>query len=315
MRSKKILYIVDSLDYVKNNCFQSQLLNAFNYCNQIDVLELFPLLLLPFRLRRIDLDKYDKLISVLRLRTLSENYPRLERWLNGRSLTIYDQDPWENYIDTSPIKGIYQRLNSNSMIDSVYVTSPWWAKKLNGDGINSFFVRMGMEPVYCDIGPEFNDRITFLGFRGALHEHRKIVFDQLRNYGLQIDIGQGRLSYQNYLEYLQTLKFFIHDESQLPWICDGEEISRSTGMWIKSVETAARGTFCLRNYHPEGKAYNLSKIPLIRCYSDLKQVPEIIEEIQSMPMKKIRDIQQESVAQITSQLDWINSAILIANGV
>ena len=63
------------------------------------------------------------------------------------------------------------------------------------------------------------------------------------------------------MTYLHTLKIFFHDESEIPWICDGKEIARSTGMWIKSIEVAARGTFCIRNFHEEGEAYNLSEIP------------------------------------------------------
>jgi hypothetical protein len=174
---------------------------------------------------------------------------------------------------------------------------------------------MGIEPKYCNAGPSFFERQTLIGFRGALHEHRKIIFDRLKNLGIQVDVEPGRLSYENYMKYLQTLKFFIHDESQFPWVCNGKEVSRSTGMWIKSVETAARGTFCLRNYHHEGEAYNVSQIPLIICYEDYKEVPDIVKQIQTMPSKAIRDIQHESVSYIRSGLDWLKAAITMATGI
>jgi len=312
MRTRRCLYLVDTLQYVTENCFQSQLYSAIRYGYEISPVELFPTSLFQLRYRWLKFDQYDRIISVLRLRTLHQHWPRLQKWLAGRPVSIYDQDPWENYIDSAPTKGVYQTLCANLNVEKVYVTAPWWARRLREDGVPAEFVRMGMEPAWCDPGPEFDDRPVYVGFRGAIHEHRQIVFNKLKQIGVQVEIGRERLSYPAYMDYLQQLKFFAHDESALPLICNGEPVPRSTGMWVKSVETAARGTFCLRDYHEEGEAYNLASLPLIRCYTEPEQVPEIINEIANMSSTSRRELQVETVNQIRRQYDWLETAHIIA---
>jgi len=308
MAEKKILYLVDNINYIKENCFQSQLYNAMRYTCQVHPLEVYPAITWPFKHLYLRLDSYDKVISVLRLRTLNKVWPRLKSFLNGVPLTIYDQDPWEAFIDSSPIKGFYHTLNEQLNLASIYVTAPWWANKLKSNGFPADFVRMGMEPKWCNPGIDFESRKILLGFRGALHDHRKIIFEKFRSAGLDVKIESGRLDYAGYMEYLQNLKFFAHDESALPWICDGESISRSTGMWIKSIETASRGTFCLRDYHVEGEAYNLSNMPLIRCYKTPEDAAGIVDEILSMNKNLRREMQIETVNKIRTQYDWLETA-------
>jgi hypothetical protein len=313
MSNLKCLYLVDKLSYVQENCFQSQLFSAIRYGYDVTPVELFPRALFGFRSSRINLDKYDRIISVLRLRTLSKYWPLLKSWLNGRPITIYDQDPWESYIDNSPIKGVYLTLLDNLNLERVFVTAPWWARKLIEDGLPAQFVRMGMSPGFCSIGPKFEDRSVSVGFRGALHEHRKIIFNQLNGNGVQVVISRDRLAYPEYLDYLQQLKFFAHDESALPWVCDGVPIPRSTGMWIKSIETVARGTFCLRNYHEEGEAYNISSLPLVRCYSNPDEAPEVINSVMAMSPQMRRELQFETVTKIRAQYDWLHTAVALVS--
>lgn len=314
MKDGKYLYLVDKLSYITENCFQSQLYSAIRYGYDVTAFEIFPTQFFYIRSSQINFDRYDRIISVLRLRTLHQHWPRLKEWLRGRPITIYDQDPWESYIDDAPTKGIYKILNENLNIESVFVTAPWWAQRLSQDGLPAQFIRMGMAPAMCDAGPNFEDRPIFVGFRGAMHEHRKIVFNQLKASGVKVEIGRERLAYPQYLKYLQQLKFFAHDESALPWVCDGVSIPRSTGMWIKSVETASRGTFCLRDYHQEGEAYNLSQLPLIQCYTDPEQANEIIKKIEALPPKKKQDLQHQTVDSIRRQYDWLESAHALITG-
>jgi hypothetical protein len=312
--SNKLLYLVDTLDYVRNNCFQRQLFSAMEYGYEIQPLEIFPSAFFPLRKLSIRLDRYDKIISVLRLRTLHAMWPVLKPWLSNVPITIYDQDPWESYIDGSPTKGIYKILHRELNIDRVYVTAPWWANHLRSDGIPASFVRMGIEPRFCDPGLDFDARPVMVGFRGAMHEHRKIVFKQLQSFGIDLEVGQGRLDYPGYMNYLQSLKFFAHDESALPWICDGVPISRSTGCWVKSVETVSRGTFCLRDFHEEGEAYNLSKLPLIQCYESPGEAPDLINRVMALPNSVKRDMQVQTVEQIRTQYDWLNTAHKMVTG-
>lgn len=312
--SDRILYLVDTVKYVQENCFQKQLFSAMRYGYDITPFEVLPDRYFHMRRLRERPESYGKVISVLRLRTLHKVWPRLKAWLGNTPLTIYDQDPWESYIDGAPTKGIYKTLLGELNLSKVYVTAPWWAEHLRRDGVPADFVRMGMEPRYCDAGPDFDDRPTLIGFRGAMHEHRKIVFNKLEAVGINVTIDRERLDYLGYMNYLQRLKIFAHDEAALPWVCDGVPIPRSTGMWIKSVETAARGTFCLRNYHEEGEAYNLSKLPLIQCYHTPEEAPEIINKILSLSKTKRRDMQIETVDLIRSQHDWLNAAHKLVTG-
>jgi hypothetical protein len=310
---KRILYIVDNIEYVENNCFQSQLLQAARYCYDIDIFEVSPTRL--GRLKKLfsrKRDSYDSAVSVLRLRSLNRSISQLNILLKNGPLRIYDQDPWESYIDSSPIKGVYKRLAAGLLIEKVFVTAPWWAKRLAKEGIPAEFIRMGISPRWCDLGPPMRDRRVAVGFRGALHAHRQVIFQKLQGMGIDVEIPAGRLSYADYMKYLHGLKVFAHDESA-PWICDGQEISRSTGMWVKSIETAARGTFCVRNFHEEGEAYAIRDIPLIQCYRDPLEAPDIIRKIIAMPEKESRDTQAQSVEVIRSRNDWIQAAYALCN--
>jgi hypothetical protein len=312
---KKILYLVDTVPYIKENCFQRQLYAAMNYSYDVTLLPVLPDYRWPLRKFGVKLDKFDKVISVLRLRTLHRLWPILKDWLADTPLTIYEQDPWESYLDDAPTKGVYRKLKQELNISKVYLTAPWWVDHVaKTDGLPTDLVIMGAEPRWCDPGPDFDDRPIQIGFRGALHKHRKIVFDQLEKCGLNVEVGRERLDYPGYMDYMHKLKFFAHDESALPWVCDGVPIPRSTGMWIKSIETASRGTFCLRNYHPEGEAYNLSKLPLIQCYNSPEEAPDVVNKILSLSKSARRDIQVETVERIRKQNDWLNTAHKLVTG-
>lgn len=91
--ANKLLYLVDTLDYVRSNCFQRQLYSAMEYGYDIEPLEIFPSSLFPLRRFSVRLERYDKVISVLRLRTLNAVWPSLKSWLSNTPITIYDQDP------------------------------------------------------------------------------------------------------------------------------------------------------------------------------------------------------------------------------
>ncbi len=313
MMEEKILYLVDTKEYVETNCFQQQLLQGFRALDmKIDILPFYPKALWPIRSKFYNPKKYSRIISVLRQRTLNQIWPQLKVWLKDSPITIYDQDPWEGYIDTSSTKGVYETLKTHLNLEKIYVTAPYWAHYLVNRGHNASWVRMGISSAFCDVGRRFEDRLVNVGFRGAMHPHRKVVFDILEGAGVKVTLSQDRLDYDGYMSYLQQLKFFTHDESA-PWICDGEPISRSTSMWIKSVETASRGTFCLRNFHEEGHAYGLKEIPLIQCYEDPRQAPDIISKIYKMDREEIYDIQRKSVEYIRGRDDWLNAAKIMVN--
>lgn len=312
--SKKIIYLVDKKSYIEKNCYQSQLFSAIRSGYEVKLVELLPSNLLLVKKYFKRLDSYDEIISVVRLRHLFKYLSLIRNFSQGIKFKIYDQDPWENYINSSPIKGIYQLLKKNLNLSDVFVTAPFWAKKLQSDGIPAKFVRMGMLPGYCDPGSSYENRQIKFGFCGTVHEHRALAFNKLKQINIDIEIHPPNLRYKDYLSYLQKVKIFFHDESEIPWNINNELISRSTSCWIKSVEVASRGTFCIRNFHDEGHAYNLSKIPLIKCYENLYEIPNIINEIESISTKSRRDLQIESVEQIRKQYDWYETAHTLVTG-
>ena len=282
----RALYLVDSVDYVESNCFQRQLLGGFRYRCDIDIFSIHREALLPFRARRLDLQKYDVIVSVLRQRTLNRLLPQIQKIVGSLPIAVYDQDPWESYIDTAPTKGFYRRLH-DTLNATAFVTSSWWTDYLRADGIRAHFVRMGMEPRWCDAGPIFTDRPIEVGFKGAVHPHRRIVFDELGKNGIQVTIDARRLEYPEYMNYLHNVRVFTHDESA-PWICNGEEISRSTGMLVKDVEIAARGTFVLRNWHDEAITYGLNQSPTILFYKHPDEAPDRLDELRKLSPEEIR---------------------------
>ena len=309
----KVLYLVDTKEYVESNCFQQQLLRAFRYCHDLTILPIAPISLLKLRWLRIDLLAHDVVVSVLRQRTLDRLLPRLYEMIGGHPIAVYDQDPWEAYIDGSATKGFYSRLN-DTLNAQACITSAWWVERLRRDGIRAHFIRMGMEPRSCDVGPNLSDRPIPVGFRGHVHPHRKVVLDSMAASGLEVSIGSGRLDYPQYLDYLQQVQVFTHDESA-PWICDGEEVSRSTGMWVKDIETAARGTFVLRNWHPEAASYDLESLPTMLFYRDPAEAKDLVLGLAKFDPGELRQMQHRAVDNIRSRQDWAQAAHTIANTV
>ena len=182
------------------------------------------------------------------------------------------------------------------------------------DGLPAEFVRMGVLPSNCEYGPNFENRKYHTEYCGFLHEHRLKALETLKNIGINVQIRKKFKTYGGYLNYLNNLKIFIYDESTSPLICNGEEISRSTFGWIKPVEIAARGTFCIKDFHKECEGYNISKFNLIRTYKSLDEVPEIINEIESIRPNLRRIMQKENVDLIREQYDWFNTAHTLVTG-
>ncbi|MCZ8313249.1 MAG: hypothetical protein O9320_20590 [Magnetospirillum sp.] len=302
----RVLYLVDSERYVRENCFQSQLLNGFMYCGDLDILQAQPELRFRLSALRRSPAEYDAVVCVLRQRTAFAMMRQLADFLGAAKVAVYDQDPWESFIDGSPTKGFYRLLN-DSLNAEVFVTSRWWADRISKSGIDAHFVRMGMEPRWCDAGPAIEMRPVELGFKGHLHPHREAVFVALANEGMKVDIAKDRLNYAGYMSYLHNVQVFTHDESA-PWICDGEEISRSTGMWIKDIETAARGTFTLRNWHPEAVSYGLNDIPNILFYADPREAPDKMAEFRRMSIEQRNAMRCISVERIRRRYDWPEAA-------
>jgi hypothetical protein len=249
-------------------------------------------------------NSYQFVVSTLRQRVLFNNIELVQKVIDDLPLRVYDQDPWENYIDSSLTNGCYSILKNKFNLTDIFVTSDFWKNYIEiNDKITTTFVKMGMLPELCDLGIPQDKRLKTVEFKGSLHPHREKVFKLMRNEGQNIEISTDILSYSKYLEYLRHLAIFVHDESDF-WICNGQKISRSTGMWVKDVEIASQGCFSVRNYHMDCNSYSIEKIPLIKFYKDPSEIRHVINEIFSIPTEELNQIQESSVNYIKQTNDW-----------
>ena len=312
----RVLILADSREYIRNNCFQLQLHESIDSLKKNFQIEYF--YLNPQKLRRYEMFKlkskpYKFVLSTLRQRVLFNNIALITKVVGDTPLKVYDQDPWQNYIDNSPTNGCYSLLQNNFKLSNIFVTSNYWANYISKtDSMPSIFVKMGMLPKLCRIGATQVKRGKSVEFKGSLHSHREQAFSIMRKNGQVVRVNSEILKYSKYLKYLQNLAIFVHDESG-EWICRGEKISRGTGMWVKDIEVASQGCFSIRNHNEESKTYSIENIPLIKFYNNPKEVKNIVDEIFSLSEKQFNEIQTSSVQYITANDNWSETANKIFN--
>lgn len=268
-----IIHLIDSVEYVASNCFQHQLSFELSQKNVM--------MLTISELMTKGLPKNcHKIISTLKQRTLFKRLFDVKKIVTNIPIVIYDQDPWESYKDDSPYKGAYDFFVKELNVEAICVTTKWWADFISSRGIPGKFVRMWMLPVYCDSSPCFDDRQVSCSFIGTLHPHRKLLFDQLRELNVNVQIQKGGLTYNDYLHKLSSIEVFIHSEDSKLSV-DNEIVNLDSGLWIKDIEAAARGCFSIRNRGSQSETY-IEGIDSIILYDNSKEIPVILESIQKM---------------------------------
>ena len=306
----KQVILVESASYFEKNCFLGQLNLAIKREEHSNyrVIQFSLLKRLPKRVVR----RFLKLITggghiiiLLKQRTINKELVTLSTWLRDIPVYIYDQDPWEAYIDTSMSKGVYEKIGHYLNVKKLIVTSKYWAELLSQRlHYDVEFFRMGMDESLCDIGKDFSTRHHNLGFRGAMHAHRVSFFQEIKvDFGIEVEFLSATSSYSNYLEYLANLRIMIHEEAGF-YICDGVKIPRQAGLWIREIEAAARGCFVIRDWHADSLSYELDKIPLIKLYRERNDIPKILEEIYALTYEEIHEIQLVSINEIRNRKDW-----------
>jgi len=303
----RILILADSRNYVRNNCFQMQLhqsLKDYDSKIKLDYYYISPKKIRNLESLKLKSKTYQFVISTLRQRVLFNEISFLQKLIGELPLRVYDQDPWQNYIDNSQTNGCYNLLQNNFNLSNMFVTSSYWANYINSvDKIPTTFVKMGMLPKLCHMGATQVKRGKSVEFKGSLHRHRQEAFDIMSQNGQFIKINSQFLKYPKYLKYLQNLAIFVHDESG-EWFCKGEKIQMGTGMWVKDIEVASQGCFSIRNYSEESKTYSIEKIPLIKCYNHPSEVKNIVDEIFSLSEKEFSEIQSSSIQFISDHNYW-----------
>jgi hypothetical protein len=293
---EKLLLLADSEPYIKGNCYQHQLLKTLKKIYRVKIVSISDLQS-PLK----NFDDYSKILSVLRLRTLISHIDLICKRLDGRSLAIYEQDPWEAFRDESPYKGGYELINSKLNVLAFLNTSKWWSQYINSRGINSVFVRMGVLPEYCSVGNLWPKRKFELAFQGSMHPHRREFYDKLSRQSIEVSILPYS-PYKKFLKNLQKVGIYIYTED-VTWIVDGVGIKGNVP-WIKSIEVAARGCFVIRNYEHEAEAYGVSEIPTILTFKNTDEVPELVSKIRGMSNAEKNRAIGDSVKLIRSRNDW-----------
>ena len=295
---KRLLLLVDSRNYIRSNCYQHQLATTLARHYRVRMMSAREVRFAPL----IRLAAYDRVLSVLRLRTLVRLAGSLARVLGDRALYVYEQDVWHAFMDDSPYKGAYRQLTSQLNIAAFLVTSRWWRDFVVGVGLPAKFVRMGMLPEYCDAGPAWEDRPIRLGFQGTLHPHRRAFYAQLAQVGLEVKTLPPA-PYAAYLQNLQRMRIYIHSEDA-PWYVDGRMFRRNCA-WIKETEVAARGTFVVRDAEEESEAYGISELPTVVPFPSPDAVAEIVAWIEAMNPRERRDRMVASAETMRRRDDWM----------
>jgi hypothetical protein len=303
----RVLVLADSRKYINNNCFQFQLHESIEVLKKNFVIEYFylnPRVLQNYEIFRARSKSFQFVVSTLRQRILFENISLISKLIGDTPLKVYDQDPWESYIDESKTKGCYTMLQNNLQLSNIFVPSNYWANHIGRENkIKATFIKMGMLPRLCTTGASQRARRKSIEFKGSLHPHRQEAFSEMRKNGQAIQIDLAVLKYPKYLKYLQNLAIFVHDESGF-WVCNGEKIPRSTGMWVKDIEIASQGCFSVRNFSEESRTYSVENIPLIKFYRSPSEVKSVIDEIYSLSEEQIESIRLTSVEYIASNNFW-----------
>jgi hypothetical protein len=316
----KHLVLIENRQYFESNCFLSQLSSAMQHSTAYKF-QLIQFSLLK-RLPRHVVQLYftfatrnnPRVTLILKQRTINREIDRLASWLRDTPIYVYDQDPWESYIDSSESKGAYDRIVSHLNCRKIIVTSEWW-KNWVGARLNCQveFFRMGISSRICDGGKPFASRGTSLGFRGLRHPHREAFFREIkRDFGLDVEFLSSTDTYAEYLSYLGNLQIMIHEETGY-YICDGVAVQRNAGLWIRDLEAAALGCFVIREYNEDSISYGIEKIPLIRLYQSRSEIPGIISTINSLSAKEKLEIQRQSVNEIRNRRDWDRFLEIIAS--
>lgn len=286
---KRVLHLIDSHDYVRNNCFQHQLASALKKHEGIETAEIHNVL-------GRKLSDYDQVVSCLKQRTLLNVAPALRSSIGETPLVVYDQDPWEAFQDKSPYRGAYDMIMRHLNVKTFAVTTRWWADFLSEKGFPSTFVRMWVLPEYCNAGMSFEERTSPVGFIGSLHTYRRALFEGLEDLGINVIVKGGGLNYAGYLNGLSDIRCFIHSEDA-PITVGGKPENLNVGLWIKDVEAMARGCFSIRNRGADSESY-LQGLETIRLYDNIDEVPAILEGIEKMdPL-----LRQATITKVVEQI-------------
>lgn len=295
----QVIDLVDSIEYTRSNCFGHQLhYSLHNECSDIVTVPLNKIHNYP---------NPKRILSRLKQRTLFKNAEQIRDWCRDTPVVVFDQDPWQAFMDDSPYKGAYSHIMKFINVKSFALTTQWWVDYLNNTGMPSTFAKMGILPQYCVKRPDYLDRQSVVGFVGSVHPRRQQLLDIIENSGIRTNVLRtNSLAYPEFLKNLSNLRIFVHNED-MTFFVDGKELNFNTGMWIKDVEAMSQGCFSIRSKANGSESY-LDKLSSIKLYDNIEQVPDIIRKIESMNVSERQKMIDNTVLQIFKENVWANTS-------
>ncbi len=295
-----LLYdVVDSLQYIADNCYQHQLSSILD--NE-------------FEIRRITFDRLISqpppsgavVLSRLRLRTLHGQLQKISAALEDRQLIVYEQDPWESFMMGSSLRGAYETIAGKLNVVSFLNTSLWWSERVRELGLPSRFVQMWMLPQYCPEPVPWTLRKHDVVFCGTLKPHRVTFFERLKKEGVNVSFLPSR-SYKDYLELLSRSRITIRSESidwNVEFASGPVRLKRPHGLWIRDIECASRGCFSLREPDDEGRTWGIKEIPTIITFDDVESAADEIHRLASLSNDVADDLVKKSVDRVRQAEGW-----------
>jgi hypothetical protein len=300
-----LLWIVDDYRYARLHCYQPQLGETLRKhfrvrCVSLGELATFGTMLTgPVR-------NYHHILCSVRIRVLKDKAGQLAPHLSGKRIWIYDEDPWEAFMDGSVLRGAYETIRQDFARQDVdlcgfLVQSAWWTEFIRARGLPARNFQIGLLPRLCTMGRAWDERKTICGFQGSPKAHRMGFFAELGKQGIHVT-QLPFVGYHRYLDQLQNIQIFIHPEIT-PFMVDGKPVVRNV-MWGRDIEVAAQGAFVLRNEEPEGLVYGIDHIPTIRTFRTVGDVLSLVDEITKMDPVERDKCRQQAVDYIKERDYW-----------
>lgn len=293
-----IVDLVDSYEYITSNCFQAQLTQVLHSLGEVTTVSLADMPACP---------KPERVISRLKQRSLLRDVDVVSAWSRGAPVTIYDQDPWHAFMNDSQYKGAYDVFKAKLNVKSFCVTTKSWCDFMLARGYDAQFVSMWVLPEYCDATPKFVERNIAVGFAGTMHPHRQSLSSILQDANVSFTTYANALPYRQFLQRLSTIQIFPHNED-LQLNVDNEVFNTRSALWIKDIEAIARGCFSIRPGNAEEAGSYLKGLSTFRLYDDIRQVPDLIKEIQTMDIEERQALIEHDIALIKEANRWIETA-------
>ena len=292
---KKVLSIVDSYEYINQTPYNRQFQITLQNLYDTTIVDLRSFVL---ESHVYDLKKFDIIVSSLKLRSLVKNLNVIQSRLGSEEIHVYDQDPWESFNSSGPWNNSYYRISEALNIKKFINTSAFWSNFCKERGLPADFITMGIMPQSCSYGQDWDKRQYDSIFMGHLHGWRETFFNRVTSLGVNVSI-LSRSSHEEFLRTVENAKIFIHNTSNPPFTIDGKQWEIFYGYpWVKGIEIAGKGCYTLTNKRGSTEEYHIDKIPLIKMFSDIEEIPEIVAGI-------LNQTKEDALSDIRTSVDYI----------